>query len=201
MIRRSVRARFHTVYWNAPTSAPSPAIYACNHHGWFDGYLMFLALTKLGVVFYDWIQEYDAFPLFGKAGGLPFPAADPQTRAATIVKTIKAMKNGRSLLLFVEGKLHPPPDLWEFGDSMGRLARKLAVPVVPVAIRYEMAIHERPVAYLCFGTPISPSDKLESDVRKALVQQLSDTYSDRYKSLFEGTKDVNERLGLQRFKR
>ena len=154
MIRRSVRKAFHTVHWLPPKETPkAPAILVANHHGWHDGYLMYLAATKLGVRVVDWIAEFDAFPLFAKVGGMRFPHDDPAARAATIRRTIRLMRDdGRSLLLFAEGVLHRPPGLMPFGKALETVAHAVpAANVIPVAIRYELAMHERPEAWVRFG--------------------------------------------------
>ncbi len=120
MIRRSVRRAFHSVYWSPPPETPTPpAIFVINHHGWHDGYLMYLAATRLGIRVVDWIQEFEAFPLFAKVGGMPFPKDDPVGRAATIRRTIRLMRDERrSLLLFAEGVMHRPPGLMPFGKAL-----------------------------------------------------------------------------------
>ncbi len=203
MVRRSVRARFRRVYWVPPDPKPvSPTIFATNHHGWFDGYLMFHALTKLEARFLDWVQEYDSFPLFGKVGCLPFPADRPEARAATVRKTIRLMREERrNLLLFAEGILHRPPDLLEFGKALELVAAKVpGVSVTPVAIRYDFAMNERPEAWIQFAGPVPLGPDLSSRTRQAVQDLLQDT--DRrlrespgdFEVLVEGTLDVNERM-------
>jgi 1-acyl-sn-glycerol-3-phosphate acyltransferase len=166
---------------------------------------MYLAATQLGLPIVDWIQEYDAFPLFGKIGGMPFPADDPARRAATIKKTIRMMReDGRSLMLFAEGILHRPPELMTFGKSLELVAGKVpGVAVVPVSIRYEMGLHERPECFLGFGAPVEPGDRLAYRTRLE-VQRLLDEGAvwirhdpGRYQVLAEGTKDVNERMDMR----
>lgn len=209
MIRRSVRRNFRNVYWAPPTlPAPEPAIYVPNHHGWHDGYVMYLALSALGLrkPFHDWIQEYDAFPLFGRIGGMPFPADDAARRAATIRQTIRLMREeGRSLMLFAEGILHRPPELLPFGKSLELIANKVPeAAVIPVAIRYEHSVHERPECHLVFGEPLERGPDLPFRTRLA-VKALLDRAAVRvafepesFKVLHAGTLDVNERMDMRR---
>jgi 1-acyl-sn-glycerol-3-phosphate acyltransferase len=182
-----------------------PFVFVPNHHGWFDGYLMFIALTKLEVHFVDWITEFDAFPLFGKVGGMPFPADDPQRRTATIRQTLKLMRGGRSLLLFAESHLHYPPDLLPFSRVLDTISTKVPqAKFIPVAIRYELALHERPEAFLSFGDAVSGSS-LAEQAREA-VKNLLDSAHQRiptregFEPLFHGTKDVNERWDMRRLR-
>ncbi|CAN5481341.1 hypothetical protein BH11ARM2_BH11ARM2_07470 [soil metagenome] len=202
MIRGNVRKAFHTVRWRPPAHLPDgPKIFATNHHGWHDGYLMYIACTALGVPVVDWIAEFDAFPLFAKVGGMPFPPNDAGRRAATVRKTIRLMKGeGRSLILFAEGVLHRPPELMPFGRSLELVAEKTGAAVIPVAIRYEIAMHERPEPFLLFGSPVEPGPKLSERSRLAVRKLLDEGAmlirhdEDSLQTLVQGTKDVNERF-------
>ncbi len=206
MIRRSVRKAFHTVYWSDPPhDLMRPAILVVNHHGWHDGYLMYLAATKLGLPVVDWIQEYDAFPFFGAIGGMPFPADDPVRRTQTLRKTVRAMRQSNtSLILFAEGTLHRPDSLLPFGKSLEWVVSKVpGATVIPVAIRYEHSMHERPEAYVSFGKPVPFGDSLAFRTRLEVaslldrLRVLSLLERDRLEVLFEGTKDVNERMDMR----
>lgn len=206
MIRRSVKKAFRAVYWDIVHPLPAgPKIFVCSHHGWHDGYVMYHAITKLGVRSLDWIQEFQAFPLFAKVGGMPFPVDDPATRTQTILRTIRLMrKEGRSLILFAEGRLHYGPEILPFGESFAFVADKVPqASLIPVAIRYEMALHERPEAFLRFGEPIPRGENLGERSRDALQALLTGLTMDirdgkhRFDVLAEGTKDVNERWDMR----
>jgi 1-acyl-sn-glycerol-3-phosphate acyltransferase len=206
MIRRAVRKAFRAVYWTPPANEiPKPAVLVVNHHGWHDGYLMYHAVTKLGLPSVDWIQEFDSFPLFGHVGGMPFPAGDPARRAATIRKTIRLMnEESKSLILFAEGVLHRPPELMPFGKSLSMIANKTpASTIIPVAIRYDMALHERPEAYLSFGAPLEKGPDLAYRARLEIARMLDRLAvkiafeRESLQVLCEGTKDVNERLDFR----
>ena len=202
MIRRDLRRSFHTIGWVPPaTEIPSPAIFVPNHHGWHDGYLMYVALTRLGIPFVDWIAEYDSFPFFGKVGGMPFPPNDSVRRAATIKKTIRLMRqDSMSLLLFAERDLHRPPMVAKLGESLEFMS-KHGEPkaIVPVAIRYEMGMHQRPEAYVEFGTPVEPGLRLGHRTKHAIAGNLDRLISriryepDTLSCLQEGTLDISER--------
>jgi 1-acyl-sn-glycerol-3-phosphate acyltransferase len=208
MIRRSVRRTFRGVYWQPPAApVPEPAIYVPNHHGWHDGYVMYLALSELGLKgFHDWIEEFDRFPFFAKVGGMPFPANAPTVRAATIRRTIRLLREEqRSLMLFAEGVLHRPPELLRFGKALEMLSNKVPeAKVIPVGIRYEHAMHERPEAYLLFGEPVELGPDLSRRTRLAVAALLDRTAVDlavapeRFKLLHAGTPDVNERFDLRK---
>jgi 1-acyl-sn-glycerol-3-phosphate acyltransferase len=209
MIRRSVCARFKGLYWNPPTfELAPPVVFACTHHGWFDGYVMFHAITRLGVRCVTWMQEFDSFPLFAKVGGMPFPADDPGRRVATIKRTIRLMRDKkRSLILFAEGVLHYPPEVLSPGRALETLCGKVpGVMLVPVAIRYEAAMHERPEAFVGFGQPVAQGPDLLNRTRGAMVLTLEGIthrireQRDSFELLARGTDDVNERWDMRRIR-
>jgi 1-acyl-sn-glycerol-3-phosphate acyltransferase len=180
-----------------------PVIFCSTHHGWFDGYVIYHVVTKLGVQTLDWIQEFEAFPLFAKVGGMPFPADDPAKRAATIRKTIRLMnEEQRSLMLFESGILHPPPEVWPPGKALELVVRKTNATVLPTAIHYEFSMHERPEAFIAFGEPLSGPEEICERAHASLVELLAATREEargpepRFELLAAGTKDVNERWSL-----
>jgi 1-acyl-sn-glycerol-3-phosphate acyltransferase len=164
MIRRSVGQCFRRVYWSPPPMFPEgPVVFACSHHGWHDGYLMFQAVKALNKPTLDWIAEFDAFPLFRMVGGLPFPPADPARRAATVRETWKLMRDeGWSLMVFGDGELKRSSEPWTVGSAVEAAVRTVpGVQIVPVAISYDMSVHQRPEAYLWFDAPITPEEGWE----------------------------------------
>lgn len=230
MIRRSVKSRFRAVYLNNTVAdLPEKCIFVPNHHGWHDGYVMFHVLEALQRPFLDWITEFDAFPLFAKVGGMPFPADDATRRAKTIRETIRRMnKEGRSLLLFAESHLHRGPQLLQFGKALELIANKVPdAAVIPVAIRYDMSLHERPECFVSIGSPVPRVIAVEGAVdpdfpkrtapvaelplaertRLAVRELLDQTNAkiehdpEAFKLLVAGTLDVNERMDMRRFKK
>lgn len=207
MICRSVRSRLRNLYWSPPTSQLNPpVIFYANHHGWLDGYLMFHAITKLRVRCLDWIEEFDSFPLFAKVGGMRFAKGDLAGRANTIRRTIKLMKtDSRSLVIFPEGVLHRPNGLLPFGRSLQTIATKVSgVTMVPVAIKYEMSMHERPEAWLSFGES-HPFDSLQECETKlqAELKLLNDRIlaNHDFEVLATGTPSINERMSMKSLRR
>ncbi|MCW5943184.1 MAG: 1-acyl-sn-glycerol-3-phosphate acyltransferase [Fimbriimonadaceae bacterium] len=199
MIRRSVRARFRNVYWRRGTDLESPVVFYANHHGWMDGYLAYLALSRLGLRGIAWAERFDDFPLFRTVGALPFPANDPAMRAGAFRQTVRRLRAGtHSLFLFPEGVLHRPPEVLPFRPGIESLARLLPqVPCVPVGIRYEMSVHERPEAWLTIGRGHAFESLMDCQAR---VVELLQTPIDGppYSVLHPGTPNVNERWGRSR---
>lgn len=169
---------------------------------------MFHFVQAAGVRCLDWITEFDAFPLFSRIGGMPFPRDDANVRAATIRTTIRRMRSeSLGLVMFAEGELHYPPELLPLGRALETVANSVSgCQVVPVAIQYEMAMHERPEAYLLPGSPVPPGDGLLIRTRDALQSLLAEcSFKVRqqragWEVLVSGTLDVNERWDMRRIR-
>lgn len=206
MIRRTVRSRFRNVYWQPPAVRPTaPCIFAATHHGWHDGYVMFHLVTRLGLRSLDWIQEFEAFPLFARAGGMPFPADRPGVRAATIKRTIRLMNaERRSLILFPEGVLHEPPEIWPLGESLTLLMKRVPeAEILPVALVYRMSTHERPEAFVRTGTRLFAREAHLESVREAMMTTRNEAVEAMgdptvWEVLAPGTPDVNERWDFRK---
>jgi len=202
MIRRNLKARFRAIWWKPPVEPlPQPCILVANHHGWHDGYVMYRVAQELELPVVDWIAEFDAFPLFASVGGMPFSPNKPEVRAATVLKTVRLLRARRkNLVLFAEGVLHRPPEILPLGGSLAFLCRKAPeVHVVPVSIRYELSMHERPECFVTFGRPIEGKSVDPELVRGRLREQLSSP-SEFQLLLMQGTLDVNERWDVRKFR-
>jgi 1-acyl-sn-glycerol-3-phosphate acyltransferase len=137
---------------------------------------------------------------------MPFPAHQPAIRAATVKKTIRLMRDeGRSLILFGEGILHRGPDIWSVGRSLEVVAKQVPeAAILPIAIRYDMSIHERPEAFITVGEPVIRGENLLVTIQEELarlwqqslgaVSAVGDEISPEYEVLVRGTLDVNERF-------
>lgn len=205
MIRRSVRARFRNVYWRPPTSSiQPPAILYANHHGWMDGYLMFHLVRKLNLVCLDWIEEFDTFPLFTWVGGVRFAKGDTSGRALAIRRTIRELQRGKSLVLFAEGFLHRPPQIFPLGRSLEALAKQVPnLSLVPVAIYQEMSMHERPEAWISVGQPHEfvslecSRERLQAELNRLRADVEAEV---KFDVLAAGTASINERMSMKRFR-
>jgi len=203
MIRRSVRQRFHSVYLSLPEAKPTaPSILYANHHGWMDGYLMFHLALELGIDCLDWIEEFDAFPLFASIGGIRFARGDASGRASAVRQTIRLMrKESKSLVIFPEGVLHRPPDLLPFGRALEIVAKSVPNAVLhPVGLRYEMSLHERPEAWISVGEGHGFASSKDCQLRVA-AQMDHSTKTDQFSVMICGRRDVNERMSMKRLSR
>jgi hypothetical protein len=72
--------------------------------------------------------------------------------------------------------------------------------IIPMAIRYEMAMHERPEAFIAFGQPLSEPRETQAAVEKLLAEITLQIREDKegFSLLAPGTPDVNERWSMRR---
>ena len=111
-------------------------------------------------------------------------------------------------MIFAEQKLHPPPEVLPFGRALEIVATRVpGATIVPVAIRYEMSMHERPECFLMFGAPIIERERVCEKTRlavKALIDELAVKIRfepEAFQTLSKGTRDVNERMDMRRIPR
>lgn len=200
MIRRSVRSLFHKVYWSGSAGLPSGAtVFACNHFGWHDGYLMFHVAEATSKRCVDWMDDFGSFPMFRAVGALPMPPDDAAARSATLRQTVRLLRSGVSLVHFPEGRLHRGPGLSESGGVLPFLTRVLGrVEVVPTAITYEQSVHQRPEAFVDLLPPLTLPEADAGAWADAVSARLAERRArpgpwPGDAVLVSGTPDVNER--------
>ncbi|HWD40938.1 MAG TPA: lysophospholipid acyltransferase family protein [Fimbriimonas sp.] len=200
MVQRSLCKAFHNVWWNPPpTPLPQPCVLIANHHGWHDGYVLYHAIRVLNLPTVVWMEELEAFPPFKYIGGLTFPRENQGARTATIRRTVRLLRSGQAnLALFPEGAMHRPPGLLPFTRALEFLCKKVqGLSIVPVGLRYEVSMHERPECFLSFGQPTKDPEEARISVLK-ILEELESAEPDGYELLLAGTKDVNERWDMRR---
>ncbi len=213
LIERSVYRAFRRVVWVGPWAedrldATRPVALYANHHGFHDGYLLWLLARRLGRPPVIWMSEWERTPLFGPLGALPFPHGEDaparRQRLATIRETERRLGSAPPALFlyFPEGELRPPDaGLGTFpADRLARLARLLpaAVQWWPVGLRVTWWGEDRPTALLTGG---APHDAPTGDERTRLADTLGALRSARPgtgRLLFDGAPSADERWDLSR---
>jgi len=209
LIMRSLRSHFRGVYL-LDRDAPDPArplIVFANHHYWWDGYLLHLFARhwRPGQSMV-WMRELTSFPPFEAIGAMPFPEDDPIARAATLKRTLRALRSGPSLLfLFPEGDMHPAPHLAPFRQGLHWLHSRLPeVDLKPVAIHIEQGIHQHPEAYIIAGPPYrcdSPdADSWLAAARGTIADMLDELAPERRPAISEFTCILAGRLSTDEYR-
>ncbi|MEZ4701627.1 MAG: acyltransferase [Rhodothermales bacterium] len=201
LIVSGLASAFRRVCWvGDPPDWPADlpvAIYA-NHHGFYDGHLLWYAVERgLDRSLILWMEEWDRFPLFAPCGAVPFPSDDPARRVATIRRTAARMAQDprTTLTYFPEGRLHAPEEgLLAFPDGVfARLDRLFPAKLwAPVALHVTWWGDSLPTALLHAGTPHATSSGDERDRLEALWAPLRAARPAHTTLLFEGRRGPNE---------
>jgi 1-acyl-sn-glycerol-3-phosphate acyltransferase len=117
------------------------AVWAANHHSWWDGFVANAVLREGGhrpSLVMD-ADNLSRFSFLGDLGALP---AD-QPRAA-----VSALRDGRTVIIFPEADLRAPGPLGPLAPGAEWLARRGGVPLVLAATRIVMRGQQKPEAYV-----------------------------------------------------
>lgn len=141
-------------------------IFCPNHCSYMD--IVTLGLNKHDSVFVG-KNDLKSIPLFGFMYSklhITVDRAKLKSRYITLVKSLKAIDQGKSLVIFPEGGIVTkyPPAMGEFKDGAFRAAIEKQIPIVPVTIPYNWIIlppdkfllHWKPMKVV-FHEPIDPS--------------------------------------------
>ena len=141
-------------------------IFCPNHCSYMD--IATLALNKHNTVFVG-KNDLKSIPVFGFMYSklhITVDRAKLKSRYITLVKSLIAIDQGKSLVIFPEGGIVTkyPPAMGEFKDGAFRAAIEKQIPIVPVTIPYnwiilppdKFVLHWKPMKVI-FHEPIDPS--------------------------------------------
>ncbi len=155
-----------SVEYREPLNRRRQFIFCPNHCSYMD--IVTLGLNKHDAVFVG-KNDLKNIPLFGFMYSklhITVDRAKLKSRYITLVKSLKAIDQGKSLVIFPEGGIVTkyPPVMGEFKDGAFRAAIEKQIPIVPVTIPYNWIIlppdrfllHWKPMKVI-FHEPIDPS--------------------------------------------
>lgn len=173
-----------------------PAILVANHISYLDPLAIMSVVPSLGIA----KHEVASWPVLGElARGLDLllvDRADPHSGARVLLRARTLLDRGASILVFPEGTTTFGGDVLPFKRGMFGLARRLGLPVVPIAIDYfddrvawvgaslflphylELSSHPRVGAQLEFGEPMfadsnEPAEQFAARVCEHLRSRLT----------------------------
>jgi 1-acyl-sn-glycerol-3-phosphate acyltransferase len=178
---------FRTHYAEKPDKRKQ-YIFCPNHFSYLD--IPSLGLNHHNTIFVG-KSEMENIPLFGfmyRKLHITVDRAKLKSRYSTMVKTRKALDEGKSLVIFPEGGIitERDPVMGPFKDGAFRASIEKQIPIVPVTIPYnwiilpadEFLMNWRPLKII-FHAPIDPSgyslaeiDRYKQDVRSIIEEEL-----------------------------
>lgn len=165
LVLKTYRVRSDATYH--PEFNPSqPFVYMANHESLFDIPALVLAIPSDFRIVAK--RELLFVPIFGwalwLAGFVFIDRSDREKAIRKLEKTARAMRRGRSIVVFVEGTRSPNGRLLPFKKGGFILALQAGVPIVPVSLRGgrnilpKGSLHPRPGEIrLVFGAPVDTS--------------------------------------------
>jgi len=146
LIRRGLRGVW--VRGDLPISA---AVWAANHHSWWDGFVAAAVLRERqrpAALLMDG-DTLNAFRFLRSVGVIS--AQRPR-------QALQALREGRVLVIFPEGELCSPGPLRRVAPGAGWLGRQAPAAVVPVAVRVISRGHQYPDAFVDISPEVAPAD-------------------------------------------
>jgi 1-acyl-sn-glycerol-3-phosphate acyltransferase len=170
-------------------------IFCPNHCSYID--IATLALNRHNTVFVG-KNDMENIPFFGFMYSklhITVDRAKLKSRYITLVKSLKALDQGKSLVIFPEGGIvsKHPPVMAEFKDGAFRAAIEKQIPIVPVTIPFNWIILPSDQFLLqwkrmkvVFHEPIDPSiytlkdiDRLKERVRTVIDNELQKSFENQ----------------------
>jgi 1-acyl-sn-glycerol-3-phosphate acyltransferase len=146
LVRRGLRG-----VWVRGELPAGAAVWAANHHSWWDGFVAAAVLEarhRPAALLMD-ADNLEAFGFLRSIGVIS--ARHP--RAA-----VQALRGGRVLVIFPEGDLQPPGPLRPAARGAAWLGRQAPAPVVPVAVRVISRGHQYPEALVDISPAVAPDE-------------------------------------------
>jgi 1-acyl-sn-glycerol-3-phosphate acyltransferase len=170
-------------------------IFCPNHCSYID--IATLALNQHNTVFVG-KNDMENIPFFGFMYSklhITVDRAKLKSRYITLVKSLKALDQGKSLVIFPEGGIvsKHPPVMAEFKDGAFRAAIEKQIAVVPVTIPFnwiilpsdQFLLHWKPMKVI-FHEPIDPSiytlkdiDRFKERVRNIIDNELQKSFENQ----------------------
>ncbi len=127
------------------------------------------------------LKGMDALPVYRKQDGANTAAND-----STLIASVAALKQGRAITIFPEGKSHSEPQMSALKTGCARIALDAArqgapVRVVPIGLTYDEKNRFRSAVHVEVGAPIEVSAFVEKpgeeafDAAKRLTQAIADS--------------------------
>jgi 1-acyl-sn-glycerol-3-phosphate acyltransferase len=163
-------------------------IFCPNHFSYID--IAAMGLNRIDAIFVG-KNDMENIPLFGfmyRRLHITVDRASLKSRYSTMLKTLEALDEGKSLVVFPEGGIitEKDPVMAKFKDGAFRASIEKQIPIVPVTIPYNWIIlppdrfllNWKPMK-IVFHEPVDPSpytldtvDALKERVRKIIEAEL-----------------------------
>jgi 1-acyl-sn-glycerol-3-phosphate acyltransferase len=164
---RMVRSGLRGIWVRGDLPA-GPAIWAANHHSWWDPFVAAAVLRRRGQTACLLISQ-DNIGQYGFVRGLGvFGARQPRTGQ-------RYLEQGRVLTIYPEGELRPAGRPGPRAPGASWYAARAGVPLTAVAVRLAMRGHQAPEAFVSLMPVVmQPTpDATTAELARVLARELS----------------------------
>jgi len=191
LVLRSLKESLRGVYLRG--EAPEgPLVLVLNHHGFFDGHLVWLLgkLYRKPLSLLVAEENLKGFPVLKLAGAL---------EAGRVREALRRLGRGEWVALFPEGAMRYPGPLGPLREGANWLAGKAGVPLLPVALRVVLRGYEHPEAFVWIGKPVPPKEAgALGGLLQALDALLAQTHPrevpEGFREVLRGRRSLEERV-------
>lgn len=178
-----------------------------NHSSWWDGFIPYAVQYRLRpqtpfALMMD-AAQLRRFPFFRLGGAFAVDSAHPRSAYRSVERAASLARDGAGVWIFPQGAMAPIGPPLRFKRGYLHVARRAAVPIVPVAMRFEMLEAQRPDAFLEIAAPIDPSESAAEERIPQRIAAMLDrfenerragTLMERRISLFERAPGIDDVL-------
>lgn len=213
LVRPALRGMFQRIALYAPEPPPAPdlptIIYA-NHPSWWDGYMPFFLCDELwhsaGYIMMEQPQ-LARYSFFRYCGAFSVDRHDPREGLRSVVYAAQLLRAGpgRTLWIFPQGEITPNDrrPLRTFAGTAHIAIRAAPVRCIPMALRYEFGLEQRPEALIRLGPSLEVergggSKALHQELDRRLLVELDQLRADaisgataEYRTVLRGRDSIN----------
>jgi 1-acyl-sn-glycerol-3-phosphate acyltransferase len=158
-----------------------PTILYANHSNWWDGFIAYYLSSKIWKV-NDYlmmdIEQMKKYPFFKFVGVFSVNRKSAKEALESIDYAAALLKNTKNFMwIFPQGEMHPQDKRpLIFYSGITKLAEKTGrVNLLPVALRYEFRMEQRPEVFITLGMPDNLDQELSGtkDYTGYLLEKLT----------------------------
>jgi 1-acyl-sn-glycerol-3-phosphate acyltransferase len=162
-------------------------IFYANHSNWWDGFIAYFLTHRIlkedDYLMMD-IEQMRKYPFFKYIGVFSVDRSNPSSALQSIEYAASLLKNKkRSLWIFPQGEMAPQDKRpLDFFRGISKLTEKTGpLNIVPVALRYEFLMEQRPEIFISISKPVSDHSSykaLTAKLEKELTEELDKLRND-----------------------
>ncbi len=162
---RLLRRHFYRIHLSgrenlAQAGKELPVILAANHSNWWDGFIAYFLSNRLmkcdDYLMMD-IKQMKKYSFFKYIGVFSVDRESPTEAIRSVNYAAEILKDSnRCLWIFPQGEMTPQDKRpLVFYSGISKIAERAGkVQIIPVAIRYEFLMEQRPEVFISIGSPV-----------------------------------------------